>query len=170
MTAQFTSYTYVEPLLRERGVTEENVSIVLLGYGFAGVMGLLTVLRLSDRSPSAAFRFAVGLVALSIVGVLLSRESAVWTAVFVLIWGLTFGALPLLVQVLGLRGAGALPSAGAPVNNASFNVGIAAGSAIGGVLLALTNLTVLLVSSSVLMLAIFATTLIPRWLPSDRAH
>lgn len=170
MTAQFTSYTYVEPLLRERGVPEQYVSIVLLGYGVSGVLGLFAVLRLSDRSPSATFRFAVGLVAFSLVGLLLSGRSTASTIAFVLIWGLTFGALPLLVQVLALRGAGALPSAGAPVNNSSFNVGIAAGSAVGGALLALTSLTVVLIFSSVLMFAIFAITLIRGWLPSDRVN
>lgn len=39
--AHFVTYTYVEPILLEAGVAPSSISLVLLGYGIAGVVALL---------------------------------------------------------------------------------------------------------------------------------
>jgi predicted MFS family arabinose efflux permease len=44
----FATYTYIEPILLQAGVTPPGISAVLLGYGAAGVAALLLIAPLTD--------------------------------------------------------------------------------------------------------------------------
>ena len=47
--AQFATYTYIQPILVEIGLSAGQISLILLGYGAAGVVGLLVVTPWVDR-------------------------------------------------------------------------------------------------------------------------
>ena len=49
--AQFATYTYIQPILVEIGLSAGQISLILLGYGAAGVVGLLVVTPWVDRRP-----------------------------------------------------------------------------------------------------------------------
>ncbi|WP_431837974.1 MFS transporter [Cellulomonas sp. Y8] len=168
ITGQFIAYTYVEPLLRAAGVASSSVSIVLLGYGVASVVGLVAVSRLSDRRPALTLRVIGALVALSLAALWFAQASQTAAVVSVIAWGLTFGAVPVLVQVLALRAAGRDPQVAPSMVNTTFNIGITAGAVAGGQIAAAAGTAALPAVSAAVVLAVVAVSLVPRWLPRDR--
>ncbi len=126
----FTTYTYINPLLRNAGVNADSVSLVLLGYGLAGVIGLALSSRVVDRRPRTGLGCAIILNSTSLVDLAILPSVAL-TVIWTVLWGLSFGALPTLVQAVALRAAPAAPDAAPAVVNSMFNVGIAGGALLG---------------------------------------
>jgi MFS transporter, DHA1 family, inner membrane transport protein len=126
-----TAYTYISPILLHDGVAVGRVSLVLAGYGLAGVIGVVLAGMVADRRPKRGLYAAIGWIALCLLALGLSHASA--TSVPVIIaWGAGFGALPSLIQAIALRGVPDTPDVATGVINAAFNVGISGGAFIGG--------------------------------------
>jgi DHA1 family inner membrane transport protein len=136
ITGVFTSYTYVSPFLTEvSGFSAQSVGPLLALRGVAGLAGLLCAGTLIDRLPRAALLGPVGLLAATLLGLYLFGTSRWMAAVLTAVLGLAMSVLvtSLAVRVMQVApGSSDLASAG---NSASFNVGIAGGSFIGGLLL-----------------------------------
>ncbi len=154
---QYTPYTFISPLIRHAGIAAGGVSLALLAYGLAGIIGLVLSSRVADRRPRSALRQAVVLTAACLLG-LAAWPSAVPTVILIALWGLAFGALPTLVQSVALRAVPHAPDAAPAVVNSVFNVGIAGGGLIGAGEAAYTGTPVLaltgaaLVASSLLLM------------------
>jgi MFS transporter, DHA1 family, inner membrane transport protein len=127
----YTLYTYVSPLLLHDGVRQNAVSLVLLGYGIGGVLGLAITGAVIDRHPRRALEIAIPLTAACLLALGVVHSTAVVIAV-VILWGVAFGTLPTLLQTAALRAVPDAPDAAPAVVNAAFNVGIAGGGVIGG--------------------------------------
>lgn len=127
----YTAFTYVSLLLLRSGVTQDRVSLVLLGYGVAGVLGLLAAGAMADRRPRAGLTGAVALTVACLVGLALVGGSTGLTVTTVVVWGAAFGALPTLLQTAAFRATPQAPDAAPAVVNATFNVGIAGGALLG---------------------------------------
>lgn len=168
----YTAYTYLTSLLSAAGIRQGSVSLVLFGYGAAGLLGLAAAGATVDRRPRAALSAAVLLIAgcLSVLGVFSGRPVVVVLAVA--LWGLGFGALPTLVQAVGLQATPRSPDAAPAVVNATFNIGIAAGGVIGGRELLVASAATLSFTGAVavfLALALLVTTRSRRGTPSAPA-
>ncbi|GAA2985816.1 MFS transporter [Streptomyces drozdowiczii] len=132
-------FTYIAPLLtRVAGFTPAGVSALLFAYGAGSFLGNLAAGKLTDRSMSATVRGVFG----GLTGVLAAMPfAAAWKptavlAVLVLVLGLLATATIAPLQGLILRHAGSAPTLAVAVNVGAFNLGAAAGSALGGVLVA----------------------------------
>ncbi|MDA2812664.1 MFS transporter [Nocardiopsis sp. RSe5-2] len=130
-------FTYIAPLLtRVSGFSPAAVSALLLAYGGGSVLGNLAAGRLSDRSLSATVRGVFG----GLTGVLAALPFAVaWqpsAVLAVLLLGLLTTATIAPLQGLIMRHAGEAPTLAAAVNVGAFNLGAAAGSALGGLIVA----------------------------------
>ncbi|MGC4953584.1 MFS transporter [Actinomadura citrea] len=130
-------FTYIAPLLtRVTGFSPAAVSALLLAYGAGSFLGNLAAGKLTDRSMTATVRGVFG----GLTGVLAAMPfAAAWqpTAVLaVLVLGLLATATIAPLQGLILRHAGAAPTLAVSVNVGAFNLGAAAGSALGGLLVA----------------------------------
>ncbi len=153
MLGHFTLWTYVSPLLLAAGVSRAGVGLVLLGYGAAGVLGLLVAGAVVDGHLRRASVTATAATALLLAGIgavgLLARgdggadASTVATVAAVVGWGAAFGALPTLLQTQALRASPASEDAAPAVVNAAFNVGIAGGALLGAQVLLLASPPVL---------------------------
>lgn len=146
----FTPYTYINPLLRHAGVSPDGVSLVLFGYGLAGVIGLVLSSRVVDRQPWTGLRYAVILLLTSLLAL------AIWprvvpTVMLTVLWGLAFGALPTLIQAVTLQAAPAAPDAAPAVVNSMFNFGIAGGALLGARELAVAAPPVLALTGAALV-------------------
>jgi hypothetical protein len=64
------------------------------------------------------------------------HSQPVATSVAVIVWGLAFGSLPVLLQVLALRSSKEAPGVAAAVSSTTFNIGISLGAIVGGQVLA----------------------------------
>ncbi|MGK5673215.1 MFS transporter [Micromonospora sp. URMC 106] len=132
-----TVFTYIAPLLtRVSGFSAAMVSGLLLAYGAGSFLGNLTAGKLTDRSMSATVRGVFG----GLTGTLLLVPFAVvWqptAVVAVLVLGLLATATIAPLQGLILHHAGAAPTLAVAVNVGAFNLGAAAGSVIGGAIVA----------------------------------
>ncbi|TAJ46085.1 MAG: MFS transporter [Herbiconiux sp.] len=167
LLAHFLTYTYVEPLLRGAGVPQQGVVLVLFGYGMACLVGLLAVTRFTHAHPGAALRVTLVFVLAVVIAIGLTRDSAWGITIAVIAWGVGFGAMPVLLNVLAIRASLSLPAVAAPVSNTAFNIGITLGAIVGGQAITLTGTGGLgFVSAGVLALIVLVI-LIPRWLPRD---
>lgn len=125
-----TTYTYINPILLHDGVRLGRVSLVLAGYGLAGVIGLVLAGVIADRSPRRGMFAAVGLIALCLLLLGLARQPATSVPVIVA-WGVGYGSLPTLIQAVALRTVPDAPDSATSIVNSAFNVGISGGAFIG---------------------------------------
>lgn len=132
-----TVFTYVVPQLTQvAGFSVPVVSVLLLAYGVGSFAGNLVAGRLTDWSMGATVRGVLG----GLAGVLaLFPVALAWqpsSVVAVLLLGLLSTATIAPLQGLILRHAGAAPTFAVAVNVGAFNLGAAAGSALGGAIVA----------------------------------
>ena len=131
----FTAYTFISLLLLTSGVSPAFVGPILLACGACGLIGLWWVGRNLDRSPRRTAAVALGGVIVAVVILGISWPMLVAVLAATALWGAAFGGIPSIYQATAVR-THALPpeQAGAWVN-ATANVGIGGGAAIGAVLL-----------------------------------
>ncbi|MFT4042699.1 MAG: MFS transporter [Gordonia sp. (in: high G+C Gram-positive bacteria)] len=129
----YAAYTYIAAYLEERGIAANSIGGYLVGYGIAGVLGNIAAGTLLSRLPSIRV-LLVGLTtamtaALIFVGI--SRSvPALW--VFLVIWGITYSAVPVVAQTMVLRAHE--PHQGEAATSLYvlvFNCSIAAGALVG---------------------------------------
>jgi predicted MFS family arabinose efflux permease len=167
MGAHFTTYTYISPILRDAGVPEASISVVLVTYGLAGVAGLVVAGRYSDTRPRLLLRVTVGITVVALGLLFLFRGSAGGAIAAIALWGFAFGAAPVLWQLMAVRAAPAAASIGPAVVNSAFNVGISLGALGGGSLLAVLRPADLALPSLALLAIALGLVMAPRWLPRD---
>ena len=138
LAGHFAAATYLAVLVTDgAGLPDGAVPAVLLVFGLAGVPGLAVAGPLSDRRPATALPVvAVGFAAALAALLLIGTHPAVAVAA-VAVWGVLTGLLPPVFQTRMARIAapGIRDVAGA-VAITALNVGIAAGAALGGLVLA----------------------------------
>jgi multidrug resistance protein len=160
MVGHYSLYTYIAPFLeRSSGLSSSSLSVALFAYGIAGAVGLLLVGLALGRRPAVAIPVLMALVALTVVGLLVFEGAAVPSFVVFVVLGITFGALPPLLQVRLLQLA---PARIRDISNSfytsSFNAGIGGGALIGGFVLSgagLGALPRLYIVIAVVVLAVF---------------
>jgi predicted MFS family arabinose efflux permease len=137
MMGQYTFYTYIEPFLtRQMGFDTILVSPALFGYGVAGVLSLVIVAVWFGARPRTGLMIAL-LVVLASVTVLAFWPSVVPLAVVAfLVWGLSLGMVPPLMQTRVLHAAPArIRDTSSAFYTTAFNIGIGGGALVGAVAL-----------------------------------
>jgi len=134
--AQFTSFTYIRPYLEQQaGLAASWSGPLLLVFGLAGIAGVAGAGVLVDRHPRTALTGTLGLFAAALTALTLWPHVPAVVVAGVAVWGLAMGAVFPLIQTALMRTASerlrVLASAGVVV---FFNVGITAGTWLGGVL------------------------------------
>ncbi|AJG18489.1 Major facilitator family transporter [Cupriavidus basilensis] len=134
MMAHNMLYTYVVPFLVPAGLAGQ-VDIVLLVFGVGSLGGVWVSGLLIDRLLrvlvlASLALFAMASLALAIGG---SHPAVVYLAVVT--WGLTFGGAPALLQTASAEAAGPGADVAQSMLVTTWNLAIAAGGIVGGVLL-----------------------------------
>lgn len=135
----YTAFTYASPILTSAGIGEGRVSLVLLGYGLAGALGLWLAGAAADREPLKALLAAALVTAIALLALGVPGRPVALVVVAMLVWGAAFWALPTLLQALARRASEEAADTAPGVVNATFNVGIAAGGLLGGRVLLLAS-------------------------------
>lgn len=132
--ADFAAYTYVNPLLQQRaGLSGEQVTLVLLGFGVAGGASNFAAARTVRHHLRATMCLAgifVGLGTLLIQ--LLNGE--VLVILLLLVWGAGFGAVPVAAQTWMAETMPGAVEGGLALFTSGLQGSLAAGSALGGLL------------------------------------
>jgi predicted MFS family arabinose efflux permease len=127
-------YTYIAPVAARAGFG--RTSLVLLVFGAATVAGIWMTGLLADRHLRSMLCAALALIAVAMLGLGLAASIPAVLLISVAAWGAAFGAAPALLQAALIDASGA---AGADIATSMqttvYNIGIAAGSLAGGLVL-----------------------------------
>lgn len=132
--AQFAAYTYVAPYLQDLvGVGPDTVTIALLVFGVAGIVGNFAAGVTLGRSVLGTIGVSKVVLAASVVLLPLLAHSVVGVFVLLVVWGLVWGALPLGMQTWMASASPAGSETGLALFVTTIQLAIAAGSVLGGV-------------------------------------
>ncbi len=169
VTGHFISYTFIVVIIRDVvGLTGTNLAWLLAAYGIAGLTAMGLLARPGDRRPKAAI--AGCLAGLTLVFVVLSGlglasgggATMLVGIVAVVAWGATATAIPPMLQSAAMRHCPEDPDGASGLYVAAFQIGIMAGSLIGGVLFEHTGEAVMLAASGVLVAGALTCVLLTR--------
>lgn len=169
LAAVSTVFTYLATALGEiTGFTATAVSVLLLVYGAGSLAGGLAAGRLADRSAGGTVRGTFAGLAVVFAVLPAALQWRVPAVAAVLAFGLLAAATTPVLQSVMVRRAGDAPTLAISVNVCAFNIGIAAGSALGGGLVAAGGLRWLGLAAAGLSLAALAVTYaaVPRRSPA----
>jgi DHA1 family inner membrane transport protein len=133
---QFALFTYISPLLTDvSGIPLNVVPWLLLVFGIGSTIGVLVGGRLADWKLMASLTgiLAAQVVIYALMGAFVTAPGTM--AVLVLIWGSTVFAFGAPVQTRILSNTQDAPLLAASLIPSAFNISIAAGAWIGGLLL-----------------------------------
>lgn len=135
VTGHFTAYSYIEPfLLQTAGFSESEVTYTLVAFGIAGIIGSIIFTKFYDTS-----RYRI--IPLIFIGAsaMMLLMNPVSSSMYILVlvcsvWGMCYTLFCVMSQNEVLRAAPLDASAVAmSLQSGIFNVGIAMGSIVGGV-------------------------------------
>ena len=131
--AQFAAYTYIAPYLQQLvGVGPDTVTIALLVFGVAGIVGNFAAGFTLDRSVLGTIGASKFVLAAAVVLLPLLAHSVVGVLVLLVVWGLVWGALPLGMQTWMSTASPAGSETGLALFVTTIQLAIAAGSVLGG--------------------------------------
>jgi predicted MFS family arabinose efflux permease len=134
--AHFGTYTYVTPFLEQvTHVSDGLITLFLLLYGAAGIVGNFLGGARVARYPRSVFGLAAGLIAAVTLLLPVLGRSEVGALVLLIVWGIAYGAVPVASQTWFSRAAPHAPEASSVLFTASFQATISIGALVGGAVL-----------------------------------
>jgi len=127
-------YTYVMPFLAPAGLSD-RVDAVLLVFGVASLAGIWISGLLIDRMLRSLVLLALAGFALASLALGVAGTQPVVVYVAVAAWGLTFGGSGALLQTASAEAAGPGADVAQSILVTVWNIAIAGGGIVGGVLL-----------------------------------
>ncbi|WP_259557394.1 MFS transporter [Brachybacterium sillae] len=135
VTGQFAVYSYVSPLLQQRGgVGVDLIGPLLLGFGVAGLLGNFAIGPVLERGARGGLLLVVLGIAGGVTAFALLGRTPLSATALLLLWGLCAGALSVAVQAAVVRVSTGVEDAATAINGAAFNASIACGALVGGLL------------------------------------
>jgi predicted MFS family arabinose efflux permease len=164
VAGHYISYTFIVVIIRDVvGVHGPNLAWLLAAFGVAGLITMPLVGRPLDRRPKAALCgcLAVMAVAFAVLTALALRgHHSVATALVgtgaIVLWGAMTMAVSPMLQSAAMRTSPADPDRASGLYVAAFQVGIMAGSLLGGLLYERAGVSVMLGASALLVGAALA--------------
>ncbi|MBF7978513.1 MULTISPECIES: MFS transporter [Rahnella] len=132
----FAAYTYLEPWLRfNLKLPASDISLLLMGYGVAGLIGTLTTeITVREFGVKKAFMLNMLLLSLSVLALSLFNLPLPLASALVILWGLAFGALPVCLNIWTYQASPALFETGSALLVCVFQTSLALGALFGGIL------------------------------------
>ncbi|MEV6959512.1 MFS transporter [Streptomyces sp. NPDC051207] len=139
-TGAFTGYTYVVKFLGDvSGFSPDTVTALLVAFGAACLVGVSITGALLDRFPQAALTAAVATQAVGMLGLYAAGGHPAAAVVFLLLMGGALGPVFMTTQNAMLHCAPGRTDIALAANSGSYHAGIAAGAALGGLILPLAD-------------------------------
>jgi predicted MFS family arabinose efflux permease len=159
VTGHFISYTFIVVIIRDVvGVHGVRLAWLLAGFGVAGLLGMAAMARPLDRYPKAAVVccLAVLVAAFTVLTALAAGPHVAVATIAVgagaiILWGAASTSLSPMLQAAAMRTAPNDPDGASGVYVTAFQVGIMAGSLVGGLLYERAGLAVMVAASALLM-------------------
>lgn len=135
MLAHNILYTYIAPFAARAGLGQ-RVDLVLLVFGASALLGIWVTGLLVDRHLRTSVLASLATFALVAVALILGGRLPAVVFPAVAVWGLTFGGAATLLGTAGADAAGEGVDVAQAMNTTAWNVAIAGGGILGGLLLA----------------------------------
>jgi predicted MFS family arabinose efflux permease len=157
VTAHFTSFTFIMPIVRDVvGISGPKAAWILIAYGFFGLATMAILARAMDQRLRTAVVGSLGVLCLAFW--LLSALPAAGTGVIatvlgagaITVWGASAAALPPMLQSAAIRASAGRAEQASALYVTAFQVGILAGSVIGGLVYGHFGISTVVIVSSVL--------------------
>lgn len=153
IAGHFGAYTYLKPLLQQVfGLPDSGVSTLLLVYGAVGFIGTFLGGSLVARSVRGTTLLAALMLATALLLSTLIGTGMVAGAVVVVIWGVAFGLIPVALTGWMMEAVPDAQEAGQALLVTGFQVAIASGALIGGLMVDSRGISSAMVLSGVLVL------------------
>ncbi|MFJ5947253.1 MFS transporter [Streptomyces noursei] len=145
--AHFGAYTYVTPFLERTThlTTAATVTLFLLVYGVAGVVGNFAGGAVVARRPRTVFGTAAALLALATLLLPVLGREPVGALALLVVWGVAYGAVPVASQTWFAKAAPGAPEAASVLFTASFQATLSLGALAGGMVVDRTSPAVVMV-------------------------
>ncbi|GAA4972859.1 MFS transporter [Nonomuraea thailandensis] len=139
-TGAFTGYTYIVIFLGEvSGFSPGTVSVLFVGFGVACLAGVSVTGAFLDRFPQPALAAAVAAQAGGMLGLYAFGAHQPAAVVFLMLMGGALGPVFMATQNAMLHCAPGRTDLALAANSGAYNAGIAAGAAIGALVLPLAG-------------------------------
>lgn len=161
VTGHFMGYTFVRPLLQTHaGFSDASIGVLLLIYGFLGIIGNFILGNLVARYLKLTVVVISTLLTLSIFLFLWLSSSQSFSIAILLLWGFAYGAVSVSLMTWMFKVSGDHIEPATAIYIAIYNLAIALGSFIGGKVYDYADLsTVLLMAGVTAGLAVILTIL-----------
>lgn len=168
ISGHFAAFTYARAFLEQNtGLDIETISLDLLAFGVAGFFGNLAGGFLAGRSLRAAMSLAPFLMAVAAAILFIAGASPLAAAIGVTLWGFAFGGLPVAIQTWMIRAAPDQAESAGGLMVMAFQVAIATGAVLGGVLVDHSSVASPIVYLALASLAVAA--IMAAWAPRKMA-
>ncbi|WP_157554354.1 MFS transporter [Nocardia crassostreae] len=135
VSGHFAAFTFISPILQTMaGVDKTMVGPALLAFGIAGIAGNFLTGAAAGRDIHMTLITISAVLAAILVLVALVGGTPGTGLTLLVVWGLTFGGIPVGVQTWILRAAPESAEAASALNAAMFNLAIALGALFGGLI------------------------------------
>lgn len=149
-------YTYIAPFLAAVGMLE-RIDLILLVFGLSSVLGIWIVGVLIDHHLRRMTLACTGLFGLASIALAIGSQSPAVIYIAIGIWGLAFGGVPTLFQTALAKSAGDSADVAQAMLVTAWNMAIAGGGIVGGILLERLGVGAF---SPVLLILLLATLLV----------
>ncbi|MFF7649448.1 MFS transporter [Streptomyces sp. NPDC007983] len=138
--AHFGTYTYVTPFLEQvSDVGSGPITVFLMIYGAAGIVGNFLGGAVVGRWPRATFGLAAGMIAAVTLLLPVLGRSEAGAVVLLIGWGVAYGAVPVASQTWFSKAAPNAPEAASVLFTASFQATFSLGALVGGIIVDRTS-------------------------------
>ncbi|MGV8871558.1 MAG: MFS transporter [Rhodococcus sp. (in: high G+C Gram-positive bacteria)] len=173
----FVAYTYFSLIVdRAIGSAGTTLTLMLMLYGLFGVIGIWAIGRTYDRWPRYSTIAALGAVAAAVAVLWCTLIGApgglaVFAVGAIALWGLAFTTLPVCIQSAVVRAAPADADKASAIYVVAFQLAIATGALVGGVLVDVSGIVTVTAAATILVAAALALVVLARnTFPSNFSH
>ncbi|MDB5816747.1 MAG: putative transporter, MFS-type, partial [Rhizobacter sp.] len=129
----FAAYTYLKPLLEQVfGLPADQVTWMLLVYGAVGIVGTFIGGALGERNMRVALAGVAALLSAALLLATVVGSGVMAAAFIVMVWGLAFGAIPVLLTGWMIKSVPDAVEAGQALLVTVLQVALATGALVGG--------------------------------------
>ncbi|OLZ59456.1 MFS transporter [Streptomyces sp. IMTB 2501] len=169
-TGAFAGYTYLVKFLGDvSGFSPGAVNALFVAFGVACLAGVSITGALLDRCPRAALTTAVATQGVGMLGLYTTGANRVAAVLFLVLMGGALGPVFMTTQNEMLHCAPGRTDIALAANSGTYNAGIAAGAALGGLVLALAGVRGTFLAGGLMTVGACAVLLGGRLLPGSIA-